>query len=52
MLIIDYYPNFFDSHEADELYEKLYNKIKWEIKPVTVFGKTYPQPRPTARQSI
>lgn len=48
---IDYYPNFFDSHKADELYEILFKKIKWEIKPVTVFGKTYPQPRLTALYS-
>lgn len=49
--IIDYYPNFFDSYEADELYEILFKKIKWEIKPVKVFGKTYPQPRLTALYS-
>ena len=48
---IDYYPNFFNSDVADELYEILFKKIKWEIKPVTVFGKTYPQPRLTALYS-
>ena len=25
--IIDYYPTFFDSHEADELYEILLKKL-------------------------
>ena len=49
--IIDYYPNFFDLHKADKLYEVLLKKIKWEIKPITVFGKTYPQPRLTALYS-
>ena len=48
---IDYYPNFFNSDVADELYEILFKKIKWEIKPVTVFGKTYTQPRLTALYS-
>ena len=51
--LIDYYPNFFDSDEADELYEILLKKLNGEIKPPShvKFGKTYPQPRLTALYS-
>lgn len=45
---IDYYPNFFDNHRANELFEKLKNEIPWQQDNITVFGKTYPQPRLTA----
>ena len=38
----------YDNQFLTRSFKKLYNKIKWEIKPVTVFGKTYPQPRLTA----
>lgn len=45
---IEYYPNFFESHGADELFEKLKNEIPWQQDNITVFGKTHPQPRLTA----
>ena len=45
---IEYYPNFFDTIRANELFEKLQNEIPWQHDEITVFGKTYPQPRLTA----
>ncbi len=45
---IEYYPNFFDSHRANELFEKLKTEIPWQQDNITVFGKTHPQPRLTA----
>ena len=45
---IEYYPNFFESIRANELFEKLNNEIPWQQDDITVFGKTYSQPRLTA----
>lgn len=45
---IEYYPNFFESIRADALFEKLTAEIPWQQDDITVFGKTYPQPRLTA----
>ncbi len=45
---IEYYPNFFDSQRANELFEKLKSEIPWQQDNITVFGKTHPQPRLTA----
>lgn len=45
---IVYYPNFFDSGRANELFEKLKSDIPWQQDSITVFGKTHPQPRLTA----
>ena len=45
---IEYYPNFFDSNRANELFEKLKNEIPWQQDNITVYGKTHPQPRLTA----
>ena len=45
---IEYYPNFFESNRANELFEKLKNEIPWQQDNITVFGKTYSQPRLTA----
>ena len=45
---IEYYPNFFESIRANELFEKLKNEIPWQQDDITVFGKTYSQPRLTA----
>ncbi|WP_309613389.1 alpha-ketoglutarate-dependent dioxygenase AlkB [Flavobacterium sp.] len=45
---IAYYPNFFDSNRANELFEKLKNEIPWQQDNITVFGKTHPQPRLTS----
>ncbi len=45
---IEYFPNFFNAQKADEFFEKLKNEIPWQQDNITVFGKTYPQPRLTA----
>lgn len=45
---IEYYPIFFESIRADALFEKLTTEIPWQQDDITVFGKTYPQPRLTA----
>ena len=45
---IEYYPNFFESTRANELFEKLKNEVPWQQDNITVFGKTHPQPRLTA----
>jgi alkylated DNA repair dioxygenase AlkB len=46
--IVEYYPNFFKEAQAKEFFEKLYHEIPWQQDPITVFGKTHPQPRLTA----
>lgn len=43
-----YYPHFFDKEEADSIYAELLNEIPWQQDDISVFGKTYPQPRLTA----
>jgi alkylated DNA repair dioxygenase AlkB len=45
---IVYYPNFFKLDVADLLYDKLQNETPWQQDDITVYGKTYPQPRLTA----
>ena len=45
---IIYYPHFFDKKEADFIFNQLINDITWQQDYITVYGKTYPQPRLTA----
>ena len=45
---IKYYPHFLSPQEADSLFELLKNETPWRNDPITVFGKTYPQPRMTS----
>lgn len=45
---IIYYPDFFGKEKADTFFEKLKAEIPWQQDDITVFGKTYPQPRLTA----
>lgn len=45
---IDYYPHFFPESEANDIFQKLYRDIPWQQDNITVFGKTYQQPRLTA----
>lgn len=45
---IDYFPDFFESQRAFEFFEKLKKETPWQQDYITVFGKTYPQPRLTA----
>ena len=43
-----YFENFFSAAEAIYLFNQLNNKIPWQQDPITIFGKTYNQPRLTA----
>lgn len=45
---IYYYPNFLTSSNATALFQKLHDSIPWQHDPITVFGKTYMQPRLTS----
>lgn len=45
---IDYYPHFFSESEANDIFQKLYKDIPWQQDNITIFGKTYEQPRLTA----
>lgn len=45
---ITYYPNFLSSENATQLMSILRTTIAWQQDTITVFGKTYPQPRLTA----
>ena len=49
---LHYYPCFWSKREADMLFIKLLEEIPWRQDPITVFGKTYPQPRLTSLHSI
>jgi len=43
-----YFQFFFNTDEAEQFYSKLFETIPWQQDPITVFGKTYDQPRLTA----
>jgi alkylated DNA repair dioxygenase AlkB len=45
---IIYYPDFFKKKAADGFFEKLKTEIPWQQDDITVFGKTFQQPRLTA----
>ncbi|QXP61464.1 alpha-ketoglutarate-dependent dioxygenase AlkB family protein [Olleya sp. HaHaR_3_96] len=45
---ISYFPKFFNLEEANTYFELLLNDIPWQQDDITVFGKTYAQPRLTA----
>jgi alkylated DNA repair dioxygenase AlkB len=45
---IRYYPNFLPKDVADANFSELQQTIPWQNDPITVFGKTYPQPRMTS----
>lgn len=49
---ISYIPDFFSKKEADLLFHKLKSETPWQQDNITVFGKTYKQPRLTALFSI
>ncbi|WP_289044933.1 alpha-ketoglutarate-dependent dioxygenase AlkB [uncultured Olleya sp.] len=44
---ITYHPNFLNPEEADYYFKILLNEIPWQQDDITVFGKTYAQPRLT-----
>lgn len=45
---IEYFPNFFSSAKANELFTTLQNEIPWQQDTITVYGKNHLQPRLTA----
>ena len=45
---ISYVPDFLSKPVSDAFFENLYHNIPWQQDPITVFGKTYPQPRLTS----
>lgn len=45
---IQYYPEVYDAAHAADLYSTLINETPWQADTITVFGKTYDQPRLTA----
>ena len=45
---IEYHANFFEQLQADQLFQKLKTEIPWQQDNITVYGKSYPQPRLTA----
>ncbi len=46
------FKNFFDKKEAAHYYNTFLTQIPWQQDPITVFGKTYPQPRLTALHAV
>lgn len=42
-----YYPNFFNHSSSIHYFNTLLNNIPWTQDDITIFGKTYPQPRLT-----
>ena len=49
---LHYYPAFLNAKQADNLYHELYNTTPWQEDKITVFGKTYDQPRLTALYAL
>jgi alkylated DNA repair dioxygenase AlkB len=45
---LNYIPNFLDANKANRLFQSLLNEVPWQEDKITVFGKTYDQPRLTA----
>ena len=49
---LHYYPNFLNEVEADFYFKKLLEETPWQADKITVFGKTYDQPRLTSLHAI
>lgn len=47
-----YYPVFIPQKEADVYFQKLLMNSEWQQDAITVFGKTYPQPRLTSLYGV
>lgn len=45
---ITLFENFFSFEESNQLFDNLHANIKWQHDQITVYGKTYDQPRLTA----
>ncbi len=46
--LFEYYPNFFTEEKATQYFKQLLEETSWQQDSITVFGKTYLQPRLTA----
>ncbi|MDT0554380.1 alpha-ketoglutarate-dependent dioxygenase AlkB family protein [Patiriisocius hiemis] len=49
---INYYDSFFSEKEANSFYSHFSNETDWQEDTITVFGKTYKQPRLTALYAL
>lgn len=49
---ISYYPNLISTSAADDYFNSIRDTTPWQQDDITVFGKTYPQPRLTALYAI
>ncbi|NAS29719.1 alpha-ketoglutarate-dependent dioxygenase AlkB [Flavobacteriaceae bacterium R38] len=45
---VEYFPDFFNTTESDRYFNLLKDETPWQQDDITVFGKTYPQPRLTS----
>lgn len=45
---IFYYPNFYAAEKSNRLFATLLKETEWQEDDITIFGKTYKQPRLTA----
>ena len=45
---LEYVPHFLDEKDANRYFEHFLKQIEWQQDDITVFGKTYAQPRLTA----
>jgi len=45
---ISYFPHFFSLEKALDYFKVLKSEIEWQHDSITLYGKTYPQPRLTA----
>ena len=43
-----YLPGFIDPERAEGIFKRLLDEVPWREDTITLFGKTYPQPRLTA----
>jgi len=46
-----YFESFFINEKSEKYFNKLQNEINWRNDSITIYGKTYPQPRLTALYS-
>lgn len=49
---LTYYPTFLSKQKADYLFAQLLEEIPWQADKITVFGKSYDQPRLTSLHAI
>ena len=47
-----YFESFFSKKETENFFNQLLEETKWQQDVITVYGKTYPQPRLTALYAI